>query len=193
MTQRRPHWDADLCNAVYDAALKAYDDGLDGGAYDTLPIIAVVEDWVLSQPIFALHVSRRARRLGREAGVVMTQRRPHWDDELIDDVFRLMDRYAAGVFRGEKNHGTPTYDIIAAVEDWQARRLGASAEQLNRIADWQWMKVSIPLWHWAQAEAAIQRVRQLCQSAIDESYLTDASIARAGLANRILRALDGAS
>ena len=120
MTQRRPLWDADLFYAVYDAALKAYDDGLDGGAYDTLPIIAVVEDW-------------------------------------------------------------------------QARRLGASAEQLNRIADWQWMKVSIPLWHWAQAEAAIQRVRQLCQSAIDESYLTDASIARAGLANRILRALDGAS
>ena len=105
MTQRRPHWDADLCNAVYDAALKAYEDGLDGGAYDILPIIAVVEDWVLSQPIFALHVSRRA----------------------------------------------------------------------------------------ARAEARIQAVRQLCQSAIDESYLTDASIARAGLANRILRALDGAS
>ena len=42
-----------------------------------------------------------------------------------------------------------------------------------------------------EAEAKIQAVRQLCQSAIDESYLTDASIARAGLANRILQTLDG--
>jgi hypothetical protein len=112
----------------------------------------------------------------------MTARRLHWDDMLVNgipipDHVHLSD--------------AELYAIIAAVEDWQARRLGASAEQLNKIADWQWMKVMIPLWHWAQAEAAIQRVRQLCQSAIDESYLTDASIARAGLANRILRALDG--
>jgi len=112
------------------------------------------------------------------------QRRPHWDDDLIDAVSESIPYPFPEVV---------IYSVIAAVEDWQARRLGASAEQLNRIADWQWMKVSIPLWHWAQAEAAIQRVRQLCQSAIDESYLTDASIARAGLANRILRALDGAS
>ena len=117
----------------------------------------------------------------------MTERRPHWDDELITAV-------CAAVANDHFYFTTDqVYDIIDVVEDWQARRLGASAEQLNRIADWQWMKVSIPLWHWAQAEAAIQRVRQLCQSAIDESYLTDASIARAGLANRILRALDGAS
>ena len=121
MTQRRPHWDADLCNAVYDAALKAYDDGLDGGAYDTLPIIAVVEDW-------------------------------------------------------------------------QARRLGASAEQLNRIADWQWMKVSIPLWHWAQAEAAIQRVQEIerrerCTSRDDEHYNDGWNDALAA----VERALDGVS
>ena len=42
---RRPHWDAELCNAVYDAALEAYKDGLNGGAYDIFPIIAAVEDW----------------------------------------------------------------------------------------------------------------------------------------------------
>ena len=124
----------------------------------------------------------------------MTQRRPHWDDELIDDVFRLMDRYAAGVFRGEKNHGTPTFDTIAAVEDWQARRLGASAEQLNRIADWQWMKVSIPLWHWAQAEAAIQRVQEIerrerCTSRDDEHYNDGWNDALAA----VERALDGVS
>ena len=43
--KRRPHWDAELCNAVYDAALEAYKDGLNGGAYDIFPIIAAVEDW----------------------------------------------------------------------------------------------------------------------------------------------------
>ena len=138
----------------------------------------------------------------------MTQRRPHWDDELIDDVFRLMDRYAAGVFRGEKNHGTPTFDTIAAVEDWQAqtasdtvRHLVARAERaeaerdrlanqlVNEVPDSYLQMKARAL----SAEAAIERVRELCQSAIDESYLTDASIARAGLADRILRALDGAS
>jgi hypothetical protein len=45
MIERRPHWDAELCNAVYDAALEAYKDGLNGGAYDIFPIIAAVEDW----------------------------------------------------------------------------------------------------------------------------------------------------
>ena len=45
MSERRPHWDAELCNAVYDAALEAYKDGLNGGAYDIFPIIATVEDW----------------------------------------------------------------------------------------------------------------------------------------------------
>jgi hypothetical protein len=42
VSERRPHWDAELCNAVYDAALEAYKDGLNGGAYDIFPIIAAV-------------------------------------------------------------------------------------------------------------------------------------------------------
>ena len=48
----------------------------------------------------------------------MTERRPHWDDDLINAVFRIMDNYAAEVWRRVVDHGTPTFDIIAAVEDW---------------------------------------------------------------------------
>lgn len=49
----------------------------------------------------------------------MTERRAHWTDELIYEVFRIMDGYALEEHRGNRRHGTPTYDIIAAVEDWQ--------------------------------------------------------------------------
>ena len=118
----------------------------------------------------------------------MTQRRPHWDDELITAV-------CAAVANDHFYFTTDqVYDIIAAVEDWQARRLGASAEQLNRIADWQWMKVSIPLWHWAQAEAAIQRVQEIerrerCTSRDDEHYNDGWNDALAA----VERALDGVS
>ena len=107
----------------------------------------------------------------------MTARRLHWDDMLVNgipipDHVHLSD--------------AELYAIIAAVEDWQARRLGASAEQLNKIADWQWMKVMIPLWHWAQAEAAIQRVRDVCMS----SHVDDKG-KRVVFLDRIQRALDG--
>ena len=107
----------------------------------------------------------------------MTQRRPHWDDELIDAVryvYNLQMHYA-----DEQEALDSIYDVIAVVEDWEKETfVSATAIVAERIE---------------KAETAIQRVRELCQSAIDESYLTDASIARAGLANRILRALDGAS
>src|SRR5574343_808789 len=48
----------------------------------------------------------------------MTEQRAHWRDDLIEAVFRIMDGYALEEYRGDRRHGTPTYDIIAAVEDW---------------------------------------------------------------------------
>ena len=88
----------------------------------------------------------------------MTERRPHWDDDLINAVFRIMDDYAAEVWRREWDHGTPTFDIIAAVEDWHERKgeenlpllmamMNAESTKFRRRAE--------------QAEAAIQRVREL--------------------------------
>lgn len=97
----------------------------------------------------------------------MTDRRPHWDDDLIKAV--------ADVLEHDDYIYATTHAVIAAVEDW----LGPVEDMIRDANAAQ------------AAEAKIQAVRQLCQSAIDESYLTDASIARAGMANRILRILDG--
>lgn len=88
---------------------------------------------------------------------MVSERRPHWTDELIEAVRATGDD-------GEVDYWMPreqVYRIIAAVEDWQAKRLGASAAQLDSLADWQVMKGTIPLWHWAQAEATLQRVREV--------------------------------
>lgn len=77
----------------------------------------------------------------------MTERRSHWSDDLIDAVFRIMDDYAAEVWRREWDHGTPTFDIIAAVEDWQdANGFSRAGTMMNRLIE---------------AEAAIQRVREI--------------------------------
>lgn len=90
----------------------------------------------------------------------MTERRPHWDDDLIESVFRIMDNYAAEVWRRVVDHGTPTFDIITAVEDWHDRQgeenlpllmamMNAESTKFRRRAE--------------KADAAIQRVRELCE------------------------------
>ena len=55
MTERRPHWDDDLIEAVRYAA---HDWGPKSNL-DTYAVIAAVEDWVLSAPIFDLYLSRK--------------------------------------------------------------------------------------------------------------------------------------
>lgn len=90
----------------------------------------------------------------------MTERRPHWDDDLIESVFRIMDNYAAEVWRRVVDHGTPTFDIITAVEDWHEEQgeenlpllvamLNAEAVKHVRRAE--------------KAEAAIARVREVVE------------------------------
>lgn len=84
----------------------------------------------------------------------MTERRPHWDDDLIDAVFRIMDNYAAEVWRRVVDHGTPTFDIIAAVENWQMRQ--------DIAGDWGTVAWSVRMYnHWVTAEATEARVREL--------------------------------
>ena len=55
MTERRPHWTDDLIDAVRYAA---HDWGPKSNL-DTYAVIAAVEDWVLSAPIFDLYLSRK--------------------------------------------------------------------------------------------------------------------------------------
>ena len=102
--------------------------------------------------------------------------------------------YLRAVLNCDDQSGVATDAAWRAVSALRARaeRAEAEVQRLHRV-----IAESLPYIdfaeQFAQAEAAIQRVRDLCQPAIDESYLTDASIARAGLADRILRVLDGAS
>ena len=71
----------------------------------------------------------------------MTDRRPHWDDDLIEAV-----RYAAHDWGPKSN--LDTYAVIAAVEDWQAeKRRGEAAFSWLMARD-------------ARQQAAIQRVQE---------------------------------
>ena len=61
MTERRPHWDDELIEAVKDNISGYCFDHVEGPLYDedVYPVIAAVEDWVLSAPIFDLYLSRK--------------------------------------------------------------------------------------------------------------------------------------
>ena len=79
-------------------------------------------------------------------------RRPHWDDDLIDAVFRALSHtYRAQGWTGgiAIDLDESVYPLIAAVEDWQAeKRRGEAAFSWLMARD-------------ARQEAAIQRVREL--------------------------------
>ena len=58
MSDRRPHWTDDLIEAVYaELPAKAYQ--VEPDSWEVHRIIAAVEDWVLSAPIFDLYLSRK--------------------------------------------------------------------------------------------------------------------------------------
>ena len=56
MTDRRPHWDDDLLTAVHAAVANDHFYFTTDQVYD---VIAAVEDWALSAPIFDLYLSRK--------------------------------------------------------------------------------------------------------------------------------------
>lgn len=115
----------------------------------------------------------------------MTERRAHWSGDLIAAVRSEIAR--ARIYNPLDGE---VYAVIAAVEDWHKAKRD-SRVRTHSTECWRWHQECAE--HMIeQQQSIIQRVRELCQSAIDESYLSDASIARAAMANRILRALDGA-
>jgi len=58
MSERRSHWTDDLIEAVY-AELPAKKYQVEPDSWEVHRIIAAVEDWVLSAPIFDLYLSRK--------------------------------------------------------------------------------------------------------------------------------------
>ena len=78
----------------------------------------------------------------------MSERRPHWDDELFDAV---IDGFRITPYDDE------VYAVIAAVEDWHRDRWTGVCESPEEVV--QELK---------QAQAAIQRVRGLHHFVVDE-------------------------
>ena len=72
----------------------------------------------------------------------MSDRRPHWDAELLDAVGRSMHAFY------DRPDAMHVYAVIAAVEDW-ARWEHVPKGTLRRLE---------------QAEAAIARVREVCKA-----------------------------
>ena len=102
----------------------------------------------------------------------MTERRPHWDDDLVDGVGRrLIPLYRSiGYCTDAERHRI--YTLIEFVEDWQDRNQQARAMSIT------------------DNEAAIQRVRELC----DDEFFNDTSTTESythALHDDLPSALDG--
>ena len=84
----------------------------------------------------------------------MSERRPHWDASLISAVLAdLRDVYDSGY--GEEQ----AFRIIAAVEDWHRDRWTGVCESPEEVVR-----------ELKQAQAAIQRVRELHRTVVDEVF-----------------------
>lgn len=105
----------------------------------------------------------------------MSERRPHWDDDLIDAVRDAVDVEFDGIWKLSEDS---IRAVIAAVEDW-ARWEHVPKGTLARLE---------------QAEAAIERVRKLCDDFEHEENL-NGGIGRYAVVrvDRVRSALDGAS
>ena len=80
----------------------------------------------------------------------MIERRPHWDDELFDAV---IDGFRITPYDDE------VYAVIAAVEDWHRDRWTGVCESPEEVVR-----------ELKQAQAAIQRVRELHRTVVDEVF-----------------------
>ena len=92
----------------------------------------------------------------------MTDRRPHWDDDLVEAVRSKIGIHQHGPI-GEIRIYNPfddeVYNVIAAVEDWQCDE---HEQAMRELRGWQDAAASYRL-RAEKAEAAIARVRELCE------------------------------
>lgn len=120
----------------------------------------------------------------------MTERRPHWDDDLIDAVRDAVDVEFDDIWRLTEDS---ILAVIAAVEDWQKER--------SKWSDIIQSPFEVAVRHNAaeeraeKAEAAIARVRDVCdlwQRRHDTSIRHPTAIAAIPI-TAVLRALEGDS
>ena len=102
----------------------------------------------------------------------MTERRPHWDDDLVRTVADLIQHGEQGVM----DYVHRAHIIIAAVEDWQdANGFGRMGSLMRRLID---------------AEAAVERVRAVADAW--EYYASEnGNVRTAWAASSVREALDG--
>jgi hypothetical protein len=114
----------------------------------------------------------------------MSDRRPHWDDDLIDAVRDAVDVEFDGIWQLSEDS---IRAVIAAVEDWQA------AQPMD--GDWGTVRWSVAMYqHYARSSAAIQRVRGWTPYIrTDGSELTAYERGFNDAVTGIVRALDDAS
>lgn len=112
----------------------------------------------------------------------MSERRPHWDDELFDAV---IDGFRITPYDDE------VYAVIAAVEDWHRDRWTGVCESPEEVVR-----------ELKQAQAAIKRVQGICEVIVENAHQfyevwdEDPTAAQVPygqwmVARHILRALDG--
>ena len=111
----------------------------------------------------------------------MADRRPHWDDELIEAV-----RWKAECDRDEAGMGR-VYTIIAAVEDWHKDKRDARV-RTHSAECWRWHQECAE-YRIEKLSAQVQAVRDVCKTYhLDDSYPNRRKVV---FLDRILRALDG--
>lgn len=114
-------------------------------------------------------------------------RRPHWDDDLIDAVFRALSHtYRAQGWTGgiAIDLDESVYPLIAAVEDWHKAKRD-SRDRTHSAECWRWHQECAEHLIERQRSTA-QRVRDVCMS----SHVDDKG-KRVVFLDRIQRALDG--
>lgn len=183
MTERRPHWSDDLIDAVRDAVDVEFDDIWKLSDDSILAVIAAVEDWARWE-----HVPKGtlARLEQAEAAIA---RVPAGRCVMTDE------DYLTAVLNCDDQSGMATDAAWRAVSALRARaeRAEAEVQRLHRV-----IAESLPYIdfaeQFAQAEAAIERVRKLCDDFEHEENL-NGDIGRYAVVrvDRVRSALDGAS
>ena len=108
----------------------------------------------------------------------MSERRPHWDQSLIDTVRTAMRPRILTI-----SDSVDTYDVIAAVEDWHKAKRGERVR--THAADGSCWR-----WHEECAEALIESQQDMLQR-VQNALVSHKSIIGDPGVSVIRRALDG--
>ena len=92
----------------------------------------------------------------------MSERRPHWDDDLIEAVNDCLDTSGDVI-------SFDAYGVIAAVEDWHKAKRDSRIRRTHSEDCWRWHNECAEALIVSQ-QAAIQRVRELHKGSPECAY-----------------------